>query len=207
MRKSNSGTNPKQQGGRQRMPAGERRRQILETALPVFALQGFAATGTRDLAKAAGVSEPILYRHFTDKPALFAAVLEVATDEIIERLDASLPDGRGASARLRALSEGLPDLLESLRMELRVLSAAALVEGHPALTKAAGASWRRVGLALGAGLRGSGLRRGVDSTTAGFLLLQVGVGAAIVRPLPIPEMEGDVYRRKSLAILLRGLTN
>ena len=189
------------------MPAEERRRQILETALPVFAVQGYAATGTRDLAKAAGISEPILYRHFADKPALFASVIELATDRIIAHLEGMLPTGRKAGARLEALSDGLPELLEGRKQELRVLSAAALVEDQSGLTKAAGAAWRRVGLALSAGLRGSGLRRGVDATTAGFLLLQVGVGASVVRPLPIPEMEGDAYRRKSLSVLLRGLTS
>lgn len=43
-------------------------------ALPLFARKGFAETTTRDLARAAGVSEPLLYKHFPSKEALYLEI-------------------------------------------------------------------------------------------------------------------------------------
>jgi AcrR family transcriptional regulator len=54
-----------------RMSAGDRKRAIVEAAMPLFARRGYAETTTKDLALAAGVSEPLLYRHFPSKEALY----------------------------------------------------------------------------------------------------------------------------------------
>ncbi|MCI0656441.1 MAG: TetR/AcrR family transcriptional regulator, partial [Acidobacteria bacterium] len=57
--------------------AGEERSQaIVKAALGLFAQQGFDATTTRRLARAAGVSEALLFRHFPSKRALYRAILE-----------------------------------------------------------------------------------------------------------------------------------
>ena len=58
-----------------RLPAEKRKRQIIERARDVFAAQSYSKVGTADLAKAAGISEPALYRHFAGKKELFVATL------------------------------------------------------------------------------------------------------------------------------------
>ncbi len=57
-----------------RMSAEDRKQAIVRAALPLFARQGYAETTTRDLAKAAGVSEPLLYKHFPSKEALYLEI-------------------------------------------------------------------------------------------------------------------------------------
>jgi len=59
-----------------RLPAPERRRQLLQTALAVFASQGFHPTSMNEIAVAAGVTKPVLYQHFASKRGLYLAVLE-----------------------------------------------------------------------------------------------------------------------------------
>ena len=59
-----------------RLPAAERRRALLETALDVFARAGYRGATTAEIAREAGVSEPILYRHFASKLDLYAAVID-----------------------------------------------------------------------------------------------------------------------------------
>jgi AcrR family transcriptional regulator len=59
-----------------RLPAHERRRQLLDTALGVFAAEGFHATSMNDVADAAGVTKPVLYQHFTSKRKLYLELLE-----------------------------------------------------------------------------------------------------------------------------------
>jgi TetR/AcrR family transcriptional regulator len=58
-----------------RLPAIDRRRQLLETALDLFSQKGFAATTTKEIAAAAGVTEAIIFRHFPSKHELYSAVL------------------------------------------------------------------------------------------------------------------------------------
>lgn len=58
-----------------RMPAAERRAQLLDAALRVFAEQGFHLASMNDIADAAGVTKPVLYQHFSSKRALYLEVL------------------------------------------------------------------------------------------------------------------------------------
>src|SRR5262245_9362285 len=58
-----------------RLPATDRRQQLLETALDIFAQKGFAAATTKEIAAAAGVTEAIIFRHFPTKQDLYAAVV------------------------------------------------------------------------------------------------------------------------------------
>ena len=59
-----------------RLPAEDRRRQLLETALGLFSKKGFDGTTTKEIAAAAGVTEAIIFRHFPTKQELYSAVLD-----------------------------------------------------------------------------------------------------------------------------------
>ncbi|MCB1028014.1 MAG: TetR/AcrR family transcriptional regulator [Microthrixaceae bacterium] len=64
-----------------RLPAAERRRQLLAVALGVFAEHGFHATSMNDIADAAGVTKPVLYQHFRSKRELILELLsEIGAD-------------------------------------------------------------------------------------------------------------------------------
>jgi len=63
-----------------RLSAEERKTAIVKAALPLFARKGYAETTTKDLALAAGVSEPLLYRHFPSKEALYLEILNLCCD-------------------------------------------------------------------------------------------------------------------------------
>ncbi len=54
----------------------EKKEKILQTALELFARQGYDATSTSKVAKAAGVSEGLIFRHFESKEGLLKAILE-----------------------------------------------------------------------------------------------------------------------------------
>ena len=50
-----------------RMKAGERREAVLAAAVAEFAARGLAGTSTEDVARAAGISQPYLFRLFPTK--------------------------------------------------------------------------------------------------------------------------------------------
>lgn len=59
-----------------RLPAAERRRQLLDVALHTFAEHGFHGTSMNGVAEAAGVTKPVLYQHFASKRALYRELLD-----------------------------------------------------------------------------------------------------------------------------------
>ena len=59
-----------------RLPAEERRRQLIEVAIDLFARRGFKGTTTKEIAAAAGVTEAIIFRHFATKEQLYTAILD-----------------------------------------------------------------------------------------------------------------------------------
>jgi len=58
------------------MTGDKRREQILETAVNLFSQRGFKGTTTKEIARAAGVSEAMVFRHFENKDALYEAILD-----------------------------------------------------------------------------------------------------------------------------------
>ena len=60
---------------RQRVPASERRAALSKAAAALFSQHGYAGTRLDDVAAAAGVTKPIVYRHFDSKKALYLALL------------------------------------------------------------------------------------------------------------------------------------
>ena len=67
---------------RSRLSAPERRTTIMRAAGPLFARHGYAATRLDDVAAAAGVTKPVVYRHFESKKALYMALLVKHRDDL-----------------------------------------------------------------------------------------------------------------------------
>lgn len=65
---------------RRRLPADERRREMLHKAAEYFARHGFD-TSTRDLAAALGVTQGLIYKHFESKGHLIERTLEAVFDQ------------------------------------------------------------------------------------------------------------------------------
>ena len=64
------------------MPAAERRQQLLDIALGIFARNGYHETSMNALATEAGVTKPVLYQHFASKHELFAQLLARTGDRL-----------------------------------------------------------------------------------------------------------------------------
>jgi AcrR family transcriptional regulator len=126
-----------------RMAAAERRQALIEAAIGVFADGSYRGVTTAEIARAAGVSEPILYRHFGSKRDLYLAAVDHAWSLVRaewEQIEAEIADpsewlGRMARAKtsltsskfrlaelwVQALSEAgeEPQLRKYLRSHLR----------------------------------------------------------------------------------------
>jgi AcrR family transcriptional regulator len=92
-----------------RIPAEERRQQILELATELFARQGYQGTTTREIAQKVHVNEAIIFRHFATKEELYWAVIEnqIRIRAGRERLETKLAAGGSDREMLTAIAEEL----------------------------------------------------------------------------------------------------
>lgn len=97
---------------------------MLEAAARLFAKQRFHEVRMEDIAAEAAVGKGTLYRYFKDKEELFLALLDRASQQILERLHEQLECTTGAQARLRAIVESIiaffeeqPHLLDLIQRE------------------------------------------------------------------------------------------
>ena len=65
-----------------------KKQALMESAIRLFAQQGFEGTSTLQIAREAGVTEPLIYYHFEGKDDLFVKALETAFTMYFSRLDA-----------------------------------------------------------------------------------------------------------------------
>jgi AcrR family transcriptional regulator len=105
----------------------ERRAGLLEAADRVVQREGSAASMNL-IAAEAGITKPILYRHFGDKSGLYRALAARHTDELLVRLRAALLTRGGLAARTRATVAAYLSAIEENPQIYRFLIQRAAVE-------------------------------------------------------------------------------
>jgi len=89
-----------------RLPAAERRLELIETAIRVFSDGSYRGTTTAEIARAAGVSEPILYRHFASKRDLYLEALDHVWGKARASWEALLADASDVRSALEEMGRG-----------------------------------------------------------------------------------------------------
>jgi TetR/AcrR family transcriptional regulator len=95
-----------------RLPAEERRAAVLDTACRVFARYSYRAATTAEIAREAGVTEPILYRHFASKQALYLACIESAWQRVRAAWDEAVTAEPDPGAWTQAMANAFIDFKE-----------------------------------------------------------------------------------------------
>jgi len=124
------------------MSAEERRELVLEAAVAEFAARGLAGTSTEDVARAAGISQPYLFRLFPTKKALFLALVERCFQRIADAFTAAAGDKTGEEA-LAAMGDEYHRLLGDRTLLLLQMQAYAACE-DPDIRAAARAGFKRL---------------------------------------------------------------
>ncbi len=78
-----------------RLPAHERREQLLSVAVRVFAERGYHSTSMNDVAEAAGVTKPVLYQHFLSKRELYRELLGEIGGQLRDTISKASADAEG----------------------------------------------------------------------------------------------------------------
>jgi AcrR family transcriptional regulator len=96
----------------------ERREEILDAALGVFAGHGLHGASTEEIAKRAGISQPYVFRLFGTKKELYLAVVARCFRQTLELMQRAAEGKRGLEA-LHAIGNAYGELLASDRVYLR----------------------------------------------------------------------------------------
>lgn len=124
-----------------RKTADERREAVIEAALTEFAEKGLHGASTDAIARAAGISQPYLFRLFGTKKDLFIATVERCLDETLRRFREASEGLRGeeaVGAMGRAYVEWITSDSRSLRGQLQAYGACADAEISAAVRRGFG---------------------------------------------------------------------
>jgi AcrR family transcriptional regulator len=102
----------------ERKSKDERREEILDAAVAVFADRGLHGGSTDEIARLAGISQPYVFRLFGTKKELYMAVVARCFRQTLEIFQRAAQGKRGEEA-LQAIGEAYGALLESDRIYLR----------------------------------------------------------------------------------------
>lgn len=95
--------------GSKRLPAEQRREQILARSIEVLAKSNYQKARVADIADLVGISEAAIYKYFPTKKQLFLAVLEHMSDRLIARLSAAVETEADALQALRKAAAAFAD--------------------------------------------------------------------------------------------------
>lgn len=95
-----------------RLPRGERREQLIESASELFVDRGYHAAGMDEIADRAGVSKPVLYQHFASKLDLYLAVLAQHVEILVTSVQEALSTTTDNRQRLHDAVQAFFDFIE-----------------------------------------------------------------------------------------------
>jgi AcrR family transcriptional regulator len=183
-----------------RMRAKERRRQLLEVAADLFASRGYRGTTTAELARAAGITEPILYRHFENKLDLFVTLIDEVGREVIYGWQTALKGVDEPERRLRILLAGNPATHERGRGVYRVIfQAMTEAESDPGIARPLRKHLAMLHDFLRSELtelqKAGAVRRDEPATSLAWLLMNVAIGYGMTAPLKVPGQAAAASRK------------
>ena len=119
-----------------RLPADERKKRIIESARGVFAASNYWKVSTADLARAADVSEPALYRYFSSKKELFLSTIKITAPRLIDSWQRVAEEVDDPLETLWSIGVGYYDHLKSHSAVMKLQFQALVEADDPDIRKA-----------------------------------------------------------------------
>ena len=192
-----------------RLRRAERKRQLLVHAKQLFVTLGYQHTTTEKIALAAGVTEPILYRHFSSKKALFVEVLQEIRQATMHRWEGQSAGVTNPLEKLHAVVDIYVGSTREQALEFRIMHRT-LVETDDAEIAACLRAFyldseKFLAQIVREGQEAGLFRRELDPRIAAWELIRTALGYTLTLPLGIPVYAEETYHQKAIGCLLTGL--
>jgi AcrR family transcriptional regulator len=125
-----------------RQTAAERRVAVLDAATTEFAAKGLHGASTEDIARAAGISQPYLFRLFGTKKELYLATSQRAIEHLYQ-VFADAAAGKQGLDELHAMGEAYQDVMSDRDRLMLMLKCWASCD-DPEICEAVRAAWRNL---------------------------------------------------------------
>lgn len=192
-----------------RMRKADRKRQLLEHAKELFVTLGFQNTTTEKIAQAAGVTEPVLYRHFASKKGLFLEVLGEIREATLNRWRTETTDLSDPLAKLHAIADMYLGTTREQAREFRIMhrtliecddeEIAALLRSFYLDSEAL------LGRIIQDGQQTGVFRRDLDPRVGAWELIRAALGHTLTLPLAIPLHQEVDYLPRAIECMLHCL--
>jgi len=194
-----------------RMKAEARREQLLKTAARVFARHGYRGTTTAMIAGEAGISEPIIYRHFRNKQELFIALIEKVGDEVINNWQQATRNTRSPLEKLQSLLYRNPATADPWTASVyQLLFHASTEVSEPAIRQAIRDHYERylrlLASVMSDAQKTGQIRADLPAEWLAWQIIHAAVGFAMVRPLEIPSHANLHFVQGTIKLLMELLT-
>lgn len=192
------------------MKAAARRLQLLDTAAQCFGTWGYRGTTTAMLAKEAGITEPILYRHFANKQDLFVALTESVGQQVLASWRAAIEGIESPRAQLRTILYLNPATADPNTQHIyRVLFHASTELTEPTIQEALRKHYETFLRFLSGIVRRAQqsreIRRDVDAETLAWQIIHAAVGFAMLRPIGMSGHGTPEFVDRTIALILEML--
>jgi AcrR family transcriptional regulator len=118
------------------MPPAQRREQLIDAALEVILDQGYGGVSIEAIARAAGVTRPVVYDHFANLALLLQALIEREERYSLEQLDQVVPGDPGEGDPVEVLAGGVRRFLDAVARRPATWRLILLpLEGTPAMVR------------------------------------------------------------------------
>jgi AcrR family transcriptional regulator len=192
-----------------RMRKADRKRQLLAHAKQLFLTHGYQNTTTEKIAQAAGVTEPVLYRHFESKKALFLEVLQEIRAATVQRWQSLSTATADPLAKLHAIADMYLGSTREHALEFRIMHRALLDSDDQEI----GACLRAFYLdneavlaqVIGEGQQTGVFRRDLDPRVGAWELIRTALGYTLTLPLGIPLYQEPDHLARAIECLLHSL--
>jgi AcrR family transcriptional regulator len=156
----------------------------MEVATRLFARWGFTATTTAAIAEEAGITEPILYRHFETKHELFVAIVRDMSRKTLDHWRELIARSTNPSEQIRNIAREFPDHLKHLGYAYQVLHGALSTSRERKVVAVLREHYNEVerffvGI-ITAGQKSGEFRGDVDPKVPAWILINLGIGYAMI---------------------------
>jgi AcrR family transcriptional regulator len=193
--------------GMPRLKAPHRRKQLIEVATKVFAKWGYNAATTAAIAEAAGVTEPILYRHFASKQELFVAITRAMSEQTLRHWHDLIQDEANATDKIRTIAREFPNHIRRLEDAYHVIHGALVTSRDGKVLNVLREHYTQIerffSTIIVAGQNAGEFRRDLDPKIPAWHLINVGIGYAMIA-LNLQQLE-HVSVERMIEFILRGL--
>ena len=192
-----------------RMRKADRKQQLMTHAKELFVTLGYQHTTTEKIAQAAGVTEPVLYRHFDSKKTLFLEVLDDIRLTTIHRWQSETAPISDPLERLHAIVDLYLGSTRERALEFHIMHRSLVETDDKDIATCLRTfyldSEKMLAHVIGEGQEAGVFRKNLDPRVGAWELIRTALGYTLTAPLGIPIYQEPGYIAKAIECMLRCL--